>query len=76
MYDFILRILSLFEAASQTPVCAHILSTIDWEKKKHSFALMAKGFFFPFFFFLTYVTSQIHFYPIVLSLKIYPKVEL
>lgn len=44
MYDFILRILSLSKVTSQIPVCSHILFTIDWEKEKHSLALMAKAF--------------------------------
>ena len=57
------------------PVCSHILSTIDWEKEKCSFALMAKAFFV-LFFFLSYMTSRFHFYPVVLSLKICWEVEL
>ena len=44
MHDLILRILSLSKVTSQIPVCSHILSIIDWEKEKHSFALMAKAF--------------------------------
>lgn len=49
MHDFILRILSLLKATSEIPVCAHILSTIGWEKEKHSVTLMAKVFFLLFF---------------------------
>lgn len=50
MHDSILRLLSLFKATSEIPVCSHILSTIDWEKEKHSVTLMAKAFFLLFFF--------------------------
>ena len=69
MHDLILRILSLSKVTSQIPVCSHILSIIDWEKEKHSFALMAKAFSVLQKEKKTHVTSQLQFYPVVLSLK-------